>query len=157
MIRSGKTRRCWISRRGGKSVSFGPELVINGTFDTVTTGWTPTGATLAVVGAQLQITSTALASNPAYAQQDIAGLTNGATYRIQALQTPGTTTYARVELSGATTAGFDFGTFGANISQTFVAGTTALSIFLEIHNGTVWNPATGTTALFDNISLKKLN
>ena len=58
----------------------GPELVTNGTFDTDTTGWGATTATLSVSSARLRITTTGASWGSAW--QQITGLDASKSYRI---------------------------------------------------------------------------
>jgi hypothetical protein len=131
--------------KAGARNPYGPELVSNGTFDTNTTGWTPTNATLSVVAGQLRITNTAASSGRA--EQAVA-TEAGATYRWEATGNGGTfaigsTTGTAGLVNSAGLNGSSSGTFVAPGTQVFI------------------NPRTASVTLgfakdFDNISLRKV-
>jgi hypothetical protein len=118
------------------------ELVTNGTFTTNTSGWTATNATLAVVGSELQITTNGL---NATASQTITGLIVGRSYYRTLTGRRGTCTSSLV-YNGVT---FNATTSNVTVNDTFIATATSLSVTLI-----VLGTETGTTAFFDNISVK---
>lgn len=133
---------------GANGISYGSELVSNGTFDTDTTGWTPTNATLSVVGGVLRVTNSTTAVGLAH--QAIA-VENGSTYAYS----------ADVIGAGAHSIGIGTTTTGNNLVQTSTgAGTktgtfvaTATTIYVNTRNGTT---VSGAARDFDNISIKKV-
>jgi len=143
----------------GTTISFGSfdsytgtEAVTNGTFATVTTGWTAANsATLSVASAKLRVARNAVA-NPG-ATQAITGLLPGYTYRFSVVVDIGTADSTLV-LVTATTAGTTLlsdvsgtGTYAAN----FVAPSDgAITILLRAVTNTGTNSAD-----FDTVSVKQ--
>lgn len=70
-----------------KGLALGVEKVTNGDFSGGTTGWvaSTTTASISVVGEALRIQSTVIGVNARYAEQTIAGLTVGKSYRLSAV------------------------------------------------------------------------
>jgi hypothetical protein len=122
----------------------GPELVINGTFDTDTTGWAAgNGATLAAVGGELEITN----GNLGNATQSVS-VEIGKTYRVIATVSDGTAS-AGFEI-GTPADSDQYGSFGAGaVSADIVATSTTLVLTAYVDSVTA-----AETALFDNISVQ---
>ena len=140
---------------GLTKVSYGPELVTNGTFDTDTTGWLPTGnCTISAINGGAVITYTA-ASNGAF--QFITGLTVGNMYSFSVsaklntgsaysiLISASDSTFPYVSSANGTSASFE------TITGTFVATETTHRFYIRCSNSVI--PA---SASFDNISVKEV-
>lgn len=131
------------------------EKVQNGTFDTVTTGWTPNNTTLSVVSAQLKVLVN-VATAPR-ARQTISNLVAGKDYIFLGKLAPGNTAdKARIELNGSAlaTVDFDYNLGFSNVVYRFTATGTTVNIDLVVRNSTT-NGAINDFALFDDISLKE--
>jgi trimeric autotransporter adhesin len=138
----GDIRGAYLADTTAETITASGELVTNGTFTTDTSGWTATNATLAMVGGELQITTNGL---NATASQTITGLVVGKTYYRTLVGRRGTCTGSLI-YNGTT---FNATTSNVIVNDNFVASSTSLTISL-----TVGGTETGTTAIFDNISVK---
>lgn len=134
--------------RGAKGLLVpGPELIVNGTFDTNTDGWGSNNSTLAVVDGQLEVTST---GNNGDARKVIPA-TLGAFYIFTADLISGS---VRIMLSDG---GINNNTLVSTIlddAQTFLALVRPVlgsEIGLRLRNNTI-----GATAVWDNVSLRRL-
>lgn len=134
-----------LSLTGVPSDPYGPELVTNGTFDTVTTGWTGQNATLSVVSAQMRVTNTITGSG--YGYQAIT-TEIGATYRFQSSAGAGTRTRVGTTIAG--TQLYSSTASGAH-DTTVVATATTTYISLGVFSGTA-----GATGDHDTVSFKKV-
>ena len=124
-------------------VDFG-NLVTNGGFDTDTTGWTGTSATLSVVSGEMQVLSTA---SYGYAEQSV-GTKKGCSYAAKGFLKAGT-------LPGL----FEvYQPSGGSVTQTVVSGSADVSLVFSATGTSVslrvkaQSPSTGT-AFIDNVSL----
>ena len=141
-----KGLRLNLSLTGG---GLGPELVTNGTFDSNTTGWTASNATLSSESGRLRVTRVGTTVSLGHQQHT---LSPGERYLLTFDQFTGTTTAAmRV---GNSVNGADYvldSTAGTGRTATFVP--TQATVYINCR-------ASGTTdgqyAEFDNISLKRL-
>jgi len=134
-----------------RPVTYGDELVTNGTFDTDTTGWTAQlSATIASVSGELQVTASS--SNNSGAFQVINGLTVGTVYIATAIGRRGTCTdVIRFGINGL---GDVYSNSTSNTQLTYVFTATSTQCQLQgVIGGTSSN---GQTAYFDNISLKEV-
>lgn len=125
------------------------ELVTNGGFPVDTTGWTALGsATLAVISAELRVTSTGVASPGA--SQVVSGLTIGKMYVISSLARRGTCVQnVTIDIQGiAASLSSSSSTSNVTIFNKFIATATSHTISVYV-NGAA---AVGETAFFDNIS-----
>jgi hypothetical protein len=137
----------WIYFSMGGGDPFGPELVVNGTFDSGTTGWTAANsATLTVTGGVLRVVNgtiygRAYQSVPTVAGQQYQvsiGIVGGDAGRIARVgTTQGAATYANFVSTGGTA------TFTATSATTFIT----LMVDSE---------SAGKYAEFDNVSLKAM-
>ena len=128
------------------SVVYGPELVTNGTFDTNTTGWTPTNATLSVVGGKLRVTGTS-GSIGGVAEQSFPTVI-GKLYEVAATCTNGSNNgYYTVGASSP----FMIDTSSA-AKQYFVATETTTKISMR-NGGTA---AVGAYAEYDNVTIREV-
>ena len=129
----------WYSTTGGS------ELVVNGTFDTTTTGWTASSSTIIVENAQLKITSTGATNGFAY--QSVP-LETGTTYKIKLSMNTTTGTFTDVRVGTTVTGTEMFGITGASYVGTyeyiFTATATVGYFAVKTYNG---------IAYFDNISM----
>lgn len=141
--------------RQSRGVSYGPELVTNGTFTTDTTGWAATNATLSVVGGEMQVLATAAG---AQADQNVSGLTIGATYNLRTKMTPGNASnFAAVLVSGGHANTYYFRTSGQNLDVSFVlAGVAGVNLFMRLLDDINGFGGVGEASLFDNISLRRV-
>jgi hypothetical protein len=134
-----------------RPVSYGSELVTNGTFDTDTTGWTAAAsATLSVVNNELNVTNT---TNFGYAWQEVT-VEVGKLYQFT-VDVNYLGNEIRVRL-GTTQGGFEYinenpFTADRTFTHAFVATSTSLYIRLGLTNNT-----TGHEAQFDNVSVKEV-
>ena len=132
--------------------SYGPELVLNGTFDSGTSNWTNSGTgSLSVVAGKMRVTS-AGADNGA--GQTIFGMEAGATYRFAATMAPSESDRARIALAVATNQSFYFAVVGGSVDIEFVSAGSGIDIYLQAANASAW-ASSGAFAEFDNVSLKK--
>ncbi|HEX6376952.1 MAG TPA: hypothetical protein VFZ91_14665 [Allosphingosinicella sp.] len=122
----------------------GPELVVNGTFDSGTTGWTAVnGATLSVVGGALRVTNGA--NGRAY---QVVATVIGQTYQVSA--TIGGGTADRLIRVGTSQGAASYTAFtGTGGTATFVATTTNTYITLMLNSADA-----GKYGDFDNVSLR---
>lgn len=124
-----------------------PELVTNGTFDTVTTGWTAVNATLSVVNGNLSIANSTTSGG--YAYTTIITIV-GKRYRFKYNFSLGTSANANIQI-GINANETSYANIVLTASKSdyieFVANTTTTYITLY-NNSTV----SGQTSLWDNIS-----
>lgn len=143
--------------RAGYSTDSGPELVINGNFNTDTSGWAGDNATLSQVGGRLRVTATS--SSAPNGLQVRSDLVFGKLYQFSAQQFLGNTTdKARLTLGGSAIDPdpvFDYATFGGFVSHYFVALGSALQMNCQVGSATAYGVA-GNYAEFDNISLRQV-
>jgi hypothetical protein len=124
----------------------GNELIVNGTFDSGTTGWTPVNSgQLSVVGGKLRVTNGAAYG---YAYQRIA-VTPGQTYRASWQVTNGTA--PAVVYIGSGQEQRDLVPIGAASPATFTATGTEVYVHLALDS-----PNAGAYADFDNVSLRAI-
>lgn len=126
-------------------------LVTNGTFDTDTSGWSASGATLAVVSNELEVTRVSDSSDAGY--QIVSGLTIGKTYTISVDMKKGTfNAYFRLEKSfngtDIFTSNVETSTSMVTHTYTWVATATSVSLACLVSGG-------NGTAYFDNISVRE--
>ena len=150
---NGDIKGAFLSDTDATSVVGSGELVTNGDFASNTTGWTAVnGATLSVVSGQLVITSDGSAARP-QATQTLTGLTIGSTYVLSGQSKSGVNNPSvELEISGISSPNAHSSTSLIDVQQTFVAYQTSHVISAKVDNSFV--PAAGTTAIFDNISVK---
>jgi hypothetical protein len=134
-----------------QGLEYGPELVVNGTFDSDTTGWAPSAAALSVVSGQLAVSPNDALTR--FASQSIATVT-GKTYEISFNYNQSTA--ANVVYYVGTTQGS-----GNIISTTVLSGTGSIKRFFVanssssvLHFGA--SSSGGLQVLFDNISVREL-
>lgn len=126
-----------------------PELVTNGTFDTVTTGWnSSSGGTLASVAGQLSLTNSTATFG--YAWQRVQNLEIGVSYHFEV---DGAAALATLNLGTSQAGGqyrTDFSIASSHYTQDFTTTTTDLYIALKIASNTI-----SANTKFDNVTLKK--
>lgn len=134
----------YFSMDGGDP--FGPELVVNGTFTTDTTGWTPAySAGLSVVANRLRITVASPSGGRAY---QAVPTVIGQEYQVSAEIIAGTA--AGLVRVGTTQGDGGLAAFsGTGGTTTFVATTTTTYVTLMANNST-----SGKYCDFDNVSLR---
>jgi len=135
-------------------VYIGSELVTNGTFDTDTTGWTASNATLSVESGELKITSTG--GNRPQANQTIT-TTVDRVYEISAIaRTTSGSGDCEIEISGigSGTSGRTSNTTNTRIFHVFRA--TASSHILQVKIDDAVSVA-GDVVYFDNVSVREIN
>jgi hypothetical protein len=139
-------------------ISYGNELVTNGTFDTNASGWLGNNSYYSPTIESQRLKVVTVASGQwNYAHTSVSGLTIGKMYRFQASSFVGTATRHRISLgtsSGNSVDIFSQG-LGYNVNQTvdmtFTATTTVVYVSLQNTDG-----VTGSTTFFDNISIKEV-
>jgi hypothetical protein len=139
-------------------ISYGNELVTNGTFDTNASGWLGNNSYYSPTIESQRLKVVTVASGQwNYAHTSVSGLTIGKMYRFQASSFVGTATRHRISLgtsSGNSVDIFSQG-LGYNVNQTvdmtFPATTTVVYVSLQNTDG-----VTGSTTFFDNISIKEV-
>jgi hypothetical protein len=125
----------------------GPELVVNGTFDADTTGWTPFNSILASVSGQLQITATSVSS----AARQTVPVVTGRTYQISNKAIAGTgIIVVRFGISAGNGSYMSLGIAGDHKA---VVVATSDSMFLSLGAGNT----NGLTALYDDISVREVS
>lgn len=124
----------------------GGELIANGTFNTDLANWTDAGGngSAAWVAGTMQITQ---GSTTTEERRQVLTVQIGATYTLTV--TLGGT--LPVIFLGSTAAGADYGNIQATGSKVIVATTTTLSVRCQ----TLAATGSGSTATFDNISVKR--
>lgn len=137
------------SRAGNATMTdgYGPELVTNGGFDSDTTGWSATNATLSVNSGKLRVTNTAANG---YAYQQVT-TTAGKVYVLNAdfkLSTYGA--YLRLGTTTGTTNGITL-TASGNYSVYFLADDTTTFAKLQVVGGSA-----GDFVEFDNVSVREM-
>jgi len=139
-------------RISGELQDFGSELVVNGTFDTATTGWTADSATLSVDTQRLKITS---AGTYASAEQTISGLDETKTYKLVGEFTKGSVANVSIQVRDeADTTNIEV--IPLSISTDFQvsfspeAGETSVILRFIANPG-----STGQTQFYDNVSIKE--
>ena len=139
-------------------ISYGNELVTNGTFDTNASGWVGNNSHYSpTIESQRLKVFTGASVQWNYAQTSVSGLTIGKSYRFQASSFVGTS--ARHRISLGTYAGQSYNIvnqgLGYNVNQTvdmtFTATTTVVYVSLQNTDG-----VDGSTTFFDNISVKEV-
>lgn len=149
---TGDIRRCFLSDTEVGSVT-GPELVTNGTFDTDTTGWTPSTANVTATrnaSGQLEVTN----NGAGWVTQTINTIA-GRTYRLEV-------NWSQKQGSGrfniGTTVGgsspvslVNSGNYTGGNAFTFVASATTTFISLADAGG-----GAGTVQIYDNISVREV-
>ena len=139
-------------------ISYGNELVTNGTFDTDATGWVGNNSYYSpTIESQRLKVFTGASVQWNYAQTSISGLTIGKMYRFQASSFVGTS--ARHRISLGTVAGQSYDIFGQGlgvgssqtVDTTFTATTTVVYVSLQNTDG-----VNGSTTFFDNVSIKEV-
>lgn len=140
----GDMRAAWLADTVSETLTGTGELITNGTFTTNTSGWTASNATLAVVSGRLQVTKTA--AGYASASQAVATIP-GKTYQIFWDSIAGTVN-GFLGMPGT-----NFFNMGMGMNTQFVAlsTTTLISLFVDFAS------ANGSTALFDNISFRRID
>ena len=139
-----------LRNQGGYSEQAFPiddNLVINGTFDSDTGGWTPNDATISAANNRLHVTITQAYGLVTQALTTVVGKTYAASIEV----TAGTAThyYLRLGTSSGASQLFDSGRINlAAASATFVAATTTTYITVQSGSNTI-----GTSIDFDNISV----
>lgn len=128
-----------------------PELITNGTFDSATTGWTGTNATLSISGRRLLLTN--LAAN-GQASQSFA-TTVGELYKYSVDYIAGTASSAQVYI-GTSLSAFDVLVGSMTATRTYTGEFIALSATTFFHVSTV-DPTIGNTSSFDNVSVKSIS
>jgi len=140
-----------------RRVSYGTELVTNGTFDSDTTGWTASVSSLSIESGALKITSDGVAGNKS-AYQVISGLSVGNVYEISVDVIAKTGSVIQEVRVGTAINGINqlyeyiYETDSTNIFR-FVAGATSqyISILFYDNTGDVTKSST-----FDNVSVKEV-
>jgi trimeric autotransporter adhesin len=125
----------------------GAELVTNGTFDTDTTGWSNTSATIASVSGELQVSNQT--GSPSATTQTVSGLVVGKVYAV-------TATYSQTGTGGTAARVSFFGILSENnststpVTKTIYATATQTTATLSLQSfGT-----SSTISHFDNVSVK---
>lgn len=131
----------------------GSTLVTNGTFDTGTTGWTASDATLSQVSGRIRITNSIASAGHGY--QDLSGLVEvGKVYEIVATGYAGTgSAHLRVGRSFAATEYASVAPISGITSVVFVAETST-NLFITLRNN---NTTAGTYVEFDDIILREVS
>ena len=126
-----------------------PELVTNGTFDTDTTGWSISGATLSESGGVLEIS--AQSTSPVNGTQSLTALVVGRAYLVTGTywQTGSGGTAARISLFGTTTPNNSTSTPLTASMVVIATGTTATLSLASFGNSS-------TVSHFDNISVVEI-
>lgn len=148
----------FVKRRTGTGAVYlsqggttGSELVVNGTFTTDTTGWTASGATLAVVSSELEVTNTGAAAG--IADSDAFATVVGTAYLVGYTARRGTSSSVGIEVrttSGSAETSITL-TNTSNVDGFlyFIASTT--STFIRVSSN---QAVLGRTGYFDNLSVK---
>ena len=134
-----------------RKISYGSELVTNGTFDTDLSGWNNDGTTSAIVGNQIEVTSVSGVSGSGV-NQTITTVA-GKRYKFSSDHAP-QTGRARIEVKDNNNFGSGLGT----LSQTSATGTYEF-VFVALSNSTYIRLEafdTSSVVLFDNISVKEV-
>ena len=137
------------------------ELLVNGTFDTDTTGWTAIRDAIISVNANRLEVVMGPTAYPVANQYISAGITEGRVYKIEATLTAPASRGARIFIgnSGASTAYTDILRVSAGTTETVSTVFTATSNIANsgwINVGVDIGGVTGDTAYFDNISVKEV-
>lgn len=127
-----------------------PELITNGTFDTATTGWVGTNATLSISGRRLLLTN--LAGNGQASQSF--PTTVGQLYKYSVDYIAGTASSAQVYI-GTSLNAFDVLVGSMTATRTYTGEFLALSATTFFHVSTV-DPTIGDNSSFDNVSVKSI-
>jgi hypothetical protein len=146
----GDSRGAYLADTVAETITASGELVTNGTFAVDTAGWTAfSGATLASVSGELQITSNGTDNPQAHAA--ISGLVIGRMYAISHTARRGTCVSAvSVDVLGVVGGPATVSTTNVSLSFNFIATATSHTLTPYIHGAA----ANGETAYFDNISCK---
>ena len=148
----------FVKRRTGTGAVYlsqggttGSELVVNGTFTTNTTGWTASGATLAVVSSELEVTNTGASSG--IADSDAFATVVGTAYLVGYTARRGTSSSIDIQVrktaGGAETSVTLTNTSNVDGFLYFIASTT--STFIRVSSN---QAVLGRTGYFDNLSVK---
>jgi len=140
-----------------RKISYGSELVTNGTFDSDTTGWIPNNLGLLYVNTQRLKVETGNPGSWNYAYQQVT-VTIGQTYRFQASSTEGTATAHRINLGTGLTngdivmSGGPVGYHGdKSVDFIFTATTNFVYVSLQNTDGVL-----GSYTFFDDISIEEV-
>ena len=135
--------------------NLGSEEVVNGDFSDGTNDWATSNSTISIEGGALKITSTG--GNRPQANQIVNGLVVGSQYKLSAVAKRGTTANdVEIEISGIaslTTSNRNSTTEYETIFYIFTATATSHTIQAKIDEA---SEPSGTTAYFDNISVKEV-
>jgi len=134
-----------------RKISYGSELITNGTFDTDISGWNNDGTTSAIVGNQIEVTSVSGVSGSGV-NQTITTVA-GKRYKFSSDHAP-QTGRARIEVKDNN----NFGSGLETLSQTSATGTYEF-VFVALSNSTYIRLEafdTSSVVLFDNISVKEV-
>jgi hypothetical protein len=134
-----------------RKISYGNELVTNGTFDTDISGWNNDGTTSAIVGNQIEVTTVSGVSGSGV-NQTITTVA-GKRYKFSSDHAP-QTGRARIEVKDNNVFGSGLGT----LSQTSATGTYEF-VFVALSNSTYIRLEafdTSSVVLFDNVSVKEV-
>ena len=133
-----------------RKISYGNELVTNGSFDTDLSGWNNDGTTSAIVGNQIEVTSVSGVSGSGV-DQTITTVA-GKRYKFSSDHAP-QTGRARIEVKDNNNFGSGLGT----LPQTSATGTYEF-VFVALSNSTYIRLEafdTSSVVLFDNVSVKE--
>ena len=141
-----------------RPISYGPELVTNGTFDTDTSGWTPNNLGLLSVSNQLlKVETGSNAGSWNYGYQEVSVVV-GKTYRFKASSIEGTATKHRILLGtgfangSIVMAGGALGSSGdKSVDVSFTATTASVYVALQNTDGVL-----GSYTYLDNVSVKEV-
>jgi hypothetical protein len=150
----GDSRGAWLADTVVESIGASGELVSNGTFNTNTSGWTPTAsATPSVVNGAMRLTN---ASGGYVRSTYVVSTVPGRTY-VVSVTVVGMTTSSALAFVGTTSGGLDGGLASpaslsgpGTIAFSFTASTT--TSYLTVGSGS--GQSAGQYADFDNVSVK---
>ncbi|MEO6579712.1 MAG: hypothetical protein ABIN83_00990 [Sphingomicrobium sp.] len=131
--------------------SYGPELVVNGTFASDIAGWDAGGGPISWVAGKLRRPSP---GDGNYAQQLIAGLTPGALYNFRGNMAPSELDRARIRLLVGASEILCYADVGGSVDISFTPSGSGVYIVLEAASLSAWASA-GEYADFDNLSLRE--
>jgi trimeric autotransporter adhesin len=144
---NGNIKGAFLSDTDATSVVGSGELVTNGTFDTDTSGWSNTSATIASVSGELQVSNQT--GSPSATTQTVSGLVVGKVYAV-------TATYSQTGTGGTAARVSFFGILSENnststpVTKTIYATATQTTATLSLQSfGT-----SSTISHFDNVSVK---
>jgi Concanavalin A-like lectin/glucanases superfamily len=142
-------KRCYLANTEVESIGPAPELVVNGTFDVDTSGWTPISCTQAVVSGRLELTATSGTFNSSQSFTAKIGaryVVNGTLYKVS-----GSGSYCRLTIPGIVDGPAVSATVPTSISFAFTATSTSHQLQLNSNVAVV-----GDVYSFDNISVKEV-